>query len=216
MSLDLFGSVSHDDRAMVTAKMVRRRFDRGEVLFHQGDVGDSVHIIERGCVAVRISTPAGDEVTLAVLGVGDFFGEQALITDEARRTASVVALDAVETRMLHRRDFDDLCRTRPGVQGFLVRLLASQVRRLSDQMLEVLYTPVDDRVVRSLARLVDLFDVDGNGHVDVPIRQEDLASLAGTTRPTANRVLKQLEHDGVITLGRGRTTIVDPAALRAM
>lgn len=216
MTLDLFGSLSPDDRAMVTAKMVRRTFERSETLFLQGDPGDSVHIIERGCVAVRISTPAGDEVTLAVLGVGDFFGEQALITDEARRTASVVALDAVETRMLHRRDFDDLCRTRPGVQGFLVRLLASQVRRLSDQMLEVMYTPVDDRVVRSLARLAELFGTGADGPVDVPVRQEDLASLAGTTRPTANRVLKQLEHDGVITLGRGRTTIVDPAALRAM
>ncbi len=216
MTLDLFGSLSHDDRAMVTAKMVRRTFERSETLFHQGEPGDSVHIIERGCVAVRTSTPAGDEVTLAVLGVGDFFGEQALITDEARRTASVVALDAVETRMLHRRDFDDLCRTRPSVQGFLVRLLAGQVRRLSDQLLEALFVPVDDRVVRSLARLAELFGADGNGQIDVPIRQEDLASLAGTTRPTANRVLKRLEHDGVIVLRRGRTIIVDPVALRAM
>lgn len=216
MTLDLFGSVSPDDREMVTAKMVRRTFGRDEILFLQGDPGDSVHIIERGCVAVRIATPAGDEVTLAVLGVGDFFGEQALITDEARRTASVVALDAVETRMLHRRDFDELCRTRPGVQGFLVRLLASQVRRLSDQMLEVMYTPVDDRVVRSLARLAELFGTGTDGHVEIPVRQEDLASLAGTTRPTANRVLRQLEHDGVIRLGRGRITIVDPTALRTM
>lgn len=214
MAIDLFGSLSDDDRRIVTEKMVRRRFDRGEVLFHQGDIGDSVHIIERGCVAVRISTPAGDEVILAVLGVGDFFGEQALITDDARRTASIVALDAVETRSLHRRDFDELCRTRPGVQGFLVRLLASQVRRLSEQMLEVLFVPVEDRVVRSLARLAELFGTGDGGPIDVPVRQEDLASLAGTTRPTTNRVLKRLEQDGVITLQRGRTTVVDPAALR--
>lgn len=216
MNLDLFGSLSHDDQTMVMAKMVRRTYERSEILFLRGDVGDSVHIIDRGCVAVRISTPAGDEITLAVLGRGDCFGEQALITDEARRTASVVALGSVETRMLHRRDFDELCRMRPGVQGFLVRLLASQVRRLSDQMLEVLYTPVDDRVVRSLARLAELFGAGADGPIEVPVRQEDLASLAGTTRPTANRVLKRLERDGMVTLHRGRTTVVNPVALRTM
>ncbi len=215
MAIDLFGGLSDDDRRVVTAKMVRRSFRKNETLFLQGDEGDSVHIIQRGRVAVRTSTPNGDEVTLAVLGTGDFFGEQALLTEEARRTATVVALDAVETRMLHRRDFDELCRTRPSVQGFLVRLLASQVRRLSEQMLEVLYVPVDDRVVRSLVRLADLFD-SGSGRVEVVVRQEDLASLAGTTRPTANRVLRRLEHDGVITLHRGRITVVDDLALRAM
>jgi CRP-like cAMP-binding protein len=201
---------------MVIAKMIRRSYGRGENLFLQGDLGHSVHIIERGCVAIRTSTPAGDEVTLAVLGVGDFFGEQSLIADEARRTASAVALDPVETLTLHRRDFDDLCRTHPSVMGFLVRLLASQVRRLSDQMLDVLFVPVDDRVVRSLARLTDFFRPDRAGHIEVPIRQEDLASIAGTTRPTTNRVLRRLEHDGVVTLHRGRTTIVDPTALRSM
>lgn len=216
MAIDLFGGLSDDDRAVVTAKMVRRSFVKDEILFLQGDAGDSVHIIDRGRVAIRTSTPDGDELTLAVLGPGDFFGEQALITDDARRTASVVALDAVETRMLHRRDFDELCRSRPSVQGFLVRLLASQVRRLSEQMLEVLYVPVEVRVVRNLARLAELFGTDDGGRIEVPVRQEDLASLAGTTRPTANRVLKRLERDGVITLHRGRTTIVDPAALRAM
>lgn len=200
---------------MVRAKLIWRVFERGEFLFLQGDLGDSVHIVQRGCVAVRTSTPDGEEVTLAVLGVGDFFGEQALITDDSRRTASVVALGAVETRMLHRHDFDELCRTRPSVQNFLVRLLAGQVRRLSDQMLELRHLSVDDRLVRSLARLAGLFEPGDDGRIEVPIRQEDLASLAGTTRPSANRVLKRLEREGVVTLERGRTTIIDPAALRA-
>ncbi|MEP1123929.1 MAG: Crp/Fnr family transcriptional regulator [Ilumatobacter sp.] len=216
MAIDLFGGLSDDDRRLVTGQLVRRSFAMREALFLQGDVGDSLHIIERGRVAVRTATPDGDELTLAVLGAGDFFGEQALINDDARRTASVVALDAVETRMLHRRAFDELCRTRPSVQGLLVRLLASQVRRLSEQMLEVLYVPVEDRVVRSLIRLTDLFDRGDGGDVDVPVRQEDLASLAGTTRPTANRVLKRLEQEGLIVLGRGRTRVVDPVALRAL
>ncbi len=111
MAGDLLGGLSDEQQRQVESLMTRRRFTKGEVLFHEGDAGDSVHLVQRGRVAVQTSTPRGDIVTLTVLGPGSSFGEQALIDREARRTATVVALDACETRVLHRADFDDL-RTR--------------------------------------------------------------------------------------------------------
>jgi CRP/FNR family transcriptional regulator, cyclic AMP receptor protein len=193
--------------------MARRTFRRGETLFHEGDPGDSLHLIEKGRVAIRPSTPAGDVVTLAILGPGEFFGEQALLTTDAKRTASVVALEVVETRILHRRDLEDLRTTRPAIDRVLVDLLAGQVRRLSQRVLEALYYPADRRVVRRLADLSQLYD-EGKSPIVIGLRQDDLATIAGTTRPTTNRVIQQLVSAGVVQVRRGRIEVLDVPALR--
>jgi CRP-like cAMP-binding protein len=211
MPTDLFAGLNDDERRLVTAKLTRRAYRKGDTLFFEGDRGDCLHIIQKGRVAIRASTPNGDVVTLTIMGPGECFGEQALLSAESRRTASVVALEPVETRMLDGRDFDDLRRRNPAIERFLVDVLAAQVRRLSAQVLDALYIPAEKRLIRRLNDLVRLYAA-GPGDT-IPIRQEDLATMAGTTRPTANRVLKSLEDDGVIRLGRGRTVIVDPAGV---
>lgn len=192
--------------------MSRRSFDKGETLFHEGDPGDSLHLIEKGRVAIRPSTPRGDVVTLAILGPGESFGEQALLSPDSRRTASVVALEAVETRVLRRSDVEVLRANELSIDRVLVDILAGQVRRLSRQVLEALYCPADLRVVRRLDELARLYD-QGATPIVIGLRQDDLATMAGTTRPTANRVLQQLVQEGVVRLQRGRVEIHDPATL---
>ena len=208
----LLRGLPDQDRRAVLTRLNRRTYRKGVTIFHEGDPGDSLHLIEKGRVAVRASTRSGDEAILAVLGRADFFGEQALLSPTSSRTASVLALEPVETRVLLRTDFDALRREQPSVERLLVDVLAAQVRRLSSQLLEALYLPVEARVVRRLAGLADLYASDDTT-VDIPLRQEELASLAGSTRSTTNRVLQQLVDDGVVALGRGRIGILDPAGL---
>lgn len=212
-SKGLLDQLIADDRRVLLSKMTRRTFRKLDTLFHEGDPGDTLHTIVKGHVAIRCSTPAGDVATLTVLGTGASFGEQALLSTDSVRTASAVALDVVETRALHRNEFDALRRANPTVERFLTEALAAQVRRLSAQLVEALYVPADTRVVRRVVMLADLY-VDGQGPINVPLRQDDVASMAGTARPTANRVLKQLESDGLISLARGRLEVLDLVALR--
>lgn len=193
---------------------VRRRFRKGEVVFHEGDPGDSLHLLAKGRVAVRVSTPLGHGATIAVLGEGESFGEQALLVEDSRRTATIQALESVETLQLQRADFEDLRRRHPSIERLLVDLLGAQVRRLTQQLIEALYLPADRRVVRCLARFALLYD-EGACPIAVPLTQEELASAAGSTRPTANRALQPLVEQAVISLGRGRIEVHDPAALAA-
>ena len=90
MEFKLLESLEPALRTEVLATARRRRFDKGMVLFHEGDPGDSLHLLVKGRVAVRVGTPAGETATLTVHGVGAAFGEQALID---RRTTTVVALE---------------------------------------------------------------------------------------------------------------------------
>jgi CRP/FNR family cyclic AMP-dependent transcriptional regulator len=208
MDYELLRGLSDEDRRAVLATATRRRFRRGEVLFHEGDPGDTFHQIAKGHVAIRVSTPSGDVGTLAVLGLGEGFGEQCLLDPHARRTATAVAIEATETLVLTRDQFADLRARHHTVDDLLLVHLARQVRRLSEQMIEALYLSADKRVLRRLLDAHLLFDGDV-----VPLTQEDLATMAGTTRPTANRVLQRAADDGMVVLGRGKVEVLDRDAL---
>lgn len=212
MQRSLLEDIHGVDRRDLVAISRRRRFTRNEVLFHEGDPGASLHLVTRGYVAIRASTRLGDVVTLAVLGPGQVFGELALLNDDAIRTASAVALNAVETLSWQRDQVDDLRRRSPDVDRFIIEVLVDQVQRLSGLLVEALHDPVEKRVLRRLSALAELHDDDAVV-VEVPVTQEDVASLAGTTRPTANRVLKEAEANGLIELSRGRIRVVDREGL---
>lgn len=206
--------VPEEDRRRLLAATRRRRFARREVLFHDGDPGDTVHLLDRGRVAVRITTPAGDVATLRVRGPGEVIGELALLDEQFRRAATVVALERVETLALHRDQFLELRRRHPSVDAFLVNVLAEEVRRLSLLLVEALHVPVDTRVLRRLVALAEAYrDRDADGPTEVPLTQEDLASLAGTSRATVNRVVGEAERAGLVERRRGRIVVVQPEEL---
>lgn len=193
----------------------RRQFGAGEVVFHAGDPGDTVHLVRSGRFAVRISTEFGDVATLNVVGPGDAFGELALVTPEAPRSATVAALEAAETLSIHQLDFDRLRRVRPQTDALLVELLAARVRRLSGQLVEALHLPAETRIRRRLLEVAGIYGGGaeaGTGAV-IPLTQEELASLAGTSRATVNKVLREEQEHGTVALSRGRTTVTDAAAL---
>jgi CRP-like cAMP-binding protein len=191
----------------------RRRFDRHEVVFHEGDPGDAVHLIARGRFALRVTTPLGDRVTLRILGPGSLFGELAIL-DPAPRNATVIALERSETLSLHRDHFDELRRQHPEVDRVLLDSLVSEVRRLSTQLLEALYVPVPRRVELRLIDLVAQYGQDGEAPVDISLTQDDLAELCGTSRTTVNKVLRGLEADRLITVSRGHVLVPEPDRLR--
>lgn len=197
-------------RALATA--ARRRFARGEVIFHEGDPGESLHIIAKGHVAIKVTTRLGDVATLRVLGPTEVFGEQALLVADTRRAATAVALDVVETHSLHRDHFEELRRTHPEIDRFLVEALVMQVRRLSRHLQEALFVPSDKRVLRRLVDLCEFYRSE-NGSAVIPLSQVDLAAMAGASRSTANRVFKAAEADGLLVLARGRVEVPDPDAL---
>lgn len=182
----------------------RRTFSKGEVVFHRDDPAESLHLIVRGRFGARVLTPLGDTVLLDVLGPGQAFGELALLASDERRSATVSALEDGETRSVYRADFALLQRSHPGVKDVLLRLLAEQLRRASDRIVEAHYVDAETRVRRRLMELTRIYAAGV-----VPLTQEELAAMAGTSRATVNRVLREEEKRGAVMLQRGRTTVLD-------
>jgi CRP/FNR family cyclic AMP-dependent transcriptional regulator len=209
----LLAEVPAEDARRLLQIARRRRFARNEVVFHRDDPGDSLHLIEKGRFAIRIMTPLGDTAMLGVRGPGESFGEMALVSKRERRSATVAALEEAETFAVYWNEFERLRRQHPSVNQMLIAFLADEVRTMNERLLEALYVPVEPRVLRRLIDLARLYPPDGNGHVLLPLTQETLAELAGTSRATVNRVLNEEQERGTVELRRGKTLVIGVEAL---
>ncbi|HVW31967.1 MAG TPA: cyclic nucleotide-binding domain-containing protein, partial [Acidimicrobiia bacterium] len=123
MAFEILRSLSEEERRVVLASARRRRFARREILFHEGDPGDTVHLIDKGRVAVRITTPAGDAATIRVIGRGDVVGILAVLDEGGRRAATVMALEPTETLSLDRAQFVTLRAAHPAISQFVIDVL---------------------------------------------------------------------------------------------
>jgi len=190
----LFDRIPEDELRALRAAARRRRFGRDDTIFYEGDLGDSFHLIDRGHVAIRVTTPMGETVTLTVLGPADSFGEQALMADTPRRTASAVCLDATQTLSIVGAEFSELRERLPLIDRFLVDVLSAQVHKLSQLLVENLHLDAETRVLRRVHGLCVSY-ADSSGPPVVPITQEDIATMAGTTRPTVNKALRAAKNE---------------------
>jgi CRP/FNR family transcriptional regulator, cyclic AMP receptor protein len=189
----------------------RRTFGRGEIVFHEGDPADALHFIHRGRFAIRRRTTLGDDALLAIFGPGDAFGELALVS-AAPRSATAYALEASETLCVARSSFDELRARHAAVDRTLVALLANELTRMNELLTEAYYVSADKRVLRRVLELARAYAAD-EGETAIPLTQEQVAALAGTSRATVNAVLSAERGRGLVALRRGAIIVRDRDAL---
>lgn len=202
-----------DDAALrACAERLRvRRFRRAETVFHQGDPGDSLFIVESGAVKIVLPSPEGEEgAIIATLGRGDFFGELALL-DRAPHSATAVALDATQLLVLDRATFTELIDTQPGLRDALFAGLVAELRRLTGHVEELHFLDLPGRLASRLVRMAREADPDASGQVRLawPYTQSDLAAMIGGTRQTVNRLLNDLTTRGLLRIEKDVVVITD-------
>jgi CRP/FNR family cyclic AMP-dependent transcriptional regulator len=205
----LLEDVPAEDVRRVLEVARRRTFDRREIVFHQGDIADALHLVGSGHFAVQARTPSGDAALLAVRGPGEAVGELALVAADAIRSATVLALEPGETFAIYRDDFHRLRVEYPSINTVLVALLAEDVRGMNERLLAALFFDATTRVRHALLEFATVYEgQSGSGEVVIPLTQDDLATLAGVSRPTVNRVLRREEARGRLALRRGAIAIL--------
>jgi CRP/FNR family transcriptional regulator len=152
-------------------------------------------------------------VTLTLLGPGDCFGEVALLDEErGTRTASAFTLEPCTLRVLAARDFHELLRAQPSVERVLVDVLRTRVTQLSAHLVDTLTEDARTKVLRTLCRLADIFDVEHGQPIRITL--DRVKSMAGVTRKVTD-IVAELEAMGLVKRAPGHTIHVpDLAALR--
>jgi CRP/FNR family transcriptional regulator, cyclic AMP receptor protein len=185
-----------------------RSFAKGEIVFREGDLADGLHIITGGQFAVRCELRTGSPVILAILGRPDIFGEFGVFASDHRRTATVLAMTSARTVMLPESLVKEMFNTRPDFAAAVMQAVVHKGDESKRRLIELVGTPAKLRILRAL---LELSGMQSEG--PITITQSDLASLATTTRVTANQVLQQEQQRGTLLLSRGRVRILDVEAL---
>lgn len=190
--------------------LVRRRYPGGQAIFHMGDEGGSLHIIERGRVKVTIPSSTGEELILVMLGAGDFLGDLSLF-DGKPRSATVQTLEETETLCLHREDLLALMRSRFDVVEKILRVLARRIRDTDTLLAEAHFLDITSRLARKILDLEDSFGIREGGQVRIGVKvtQKDLASMIGATRESINKQLKALRDKGLVRISGGTIEILN-------
>jgi CRP/FNR family transcriptional regulator len=211
----LFSDLSEHDLAQVAGVAIPRSFPKGARVFHEGDRSDVCYIVRSGEVRVTREHSDGRVIALATAGPGELFGELAMLDGQAR-SASVETLDDTELLALPARDMRRLLTEHPEITVKLVVALARRVRETNERVARQSFQTVPSRVAGVLSRVVAQ-ESPGEVPEKVTIRmtQADLAQLAGTSRESVSRFLATLERAGVVRVGRGRVTVLEPRRLSA-
>jgi len=206
----LFAHVDAEGLRALASQMRRRRFRRGEVIFHQDDVGDSLQVVISGSVKIVLPSEEGEEAIIASLQPGEFFGELALL-DGAPRSTTATAIEPTETLSLPREQFLRLLADDPQIVQALLHVLASELRRLTGHVGELHFLDLAGRLAMRLVRLARDVDPTATGRVELnwPFTQSDLAAMIGGTRQSVNRVLSELVDAGHLTIERDALIIND-------
>src|SRR3954447_15121809 len=210
----VFATLGPRELARVAAVSVPRSFEAGQVIFREGGASDTCYIVRSGHARAIRAHGDGRTLTLAHFGPGDIFGELAMFDDE-RRSATIETLDRVEAVAVLGPDMRRLLREHPDISVKLVIALGRRLREANERIARQSFQTVQSRVAGVLAQLVLQAQAEGADDRDVlvTITQADIAQLAGSSRESASRFLAVLERAGVVSQGRGRLTVHEPAAL---
>jgi len=217
----LFRLLPDDDLETLASACRIRRFRRGEVIFHQGDPGDALHVMLAGRVKISSPSDSGVEAILTTLRPGEFFGALALIDGEPR-SATATAVEPSETMVLPRERFRQLVNERVEVRDIVFAELARELRRLTNHVEELHFLDIAGRLASLLVRMAEEQTASAEGgdpsptelRLDGPITQGELAAMVGSTRQSVNKLLGFFVDDGLIRIERDAIVIQDLAGLQ--
>jgi CRP/FNR family transcriptional regulator len=210
-----FEALGPQDLQQVAQVAVPRRFSAGQVIFREGDQSDTCYVVASGHARALREHGDGRTIALARFGPGDIFGELAMFDDESR-SATVEALDDLHALAILGNDMRRLMRAHPDIAVKLVIALGRRLRAANERLARQSFQTVQSRVASVLIGLIDQQRKEGGSDTDVLVTatQAELAQLAGSSRESASRFLAVLERAGIVTQGRGKLTVHDPAALQ--
>jgi CRP/FNR family cyclic AMP-dependent transcriptional regulator len=211
----LFLGIDPKGITYLAGQAFRRSFARGEVVFREGDAGDSLYVVVEGIVKVWVSSGDGSELLLATLRSPDAFGELSAVDGE-RRSASATALEPTILVSLDRASLLDAMHRHPEVADGMLRGLGALARRITEQASDLVFLDLAGRLAKTLVVLAERDGTPEGASVvlSLPLTQTELAEMVGGSRQSVNQTLKAFEARGYLSL-RGREVVIqDLDALR--
>jgi CRP-like cAMP-binding protein len=213
----LFGNLPAADLAALAEQARPRTLARGGFFFHQGDLATTLYLLAEGHVRLTQITPEGHQVVLRFITPGQVFGGIAALGDDAYPVGAE-AVDSCRALAWEGPTLAALLERSPRLALNFARHLAARVQELQDRLRELATERVEQRVARTLLRLVRQTGrrVEGGVLIDFALSRQDLAQMTGATLYTVSRILSRWEEEGIVAGGRTRILVRVPHQLVAL
>ena len=208
-SVVYFSALTADEIDKLARETLERSFDRGEVLFLEGEPCQGLYIVKTGRVRIFKSSPEGREQVLLTAGAGTPFNEVPVF-DGGANPASVSALEPTTVYIIPGKTMLSLLAGCPAA-GAIIKLFAGRLRHLTGVVEDLSFRSVVSRLARLL---LDLAVAQGGPSPPRRLTQEEMATMIGSVRDVVGRALRTLEKAGAIKLEGQRILILDPEKLK--
>jgi CRP/FNR family transcriptional regulator len=211
----LFAALSEDEMSALLRRVSSRKFERGEILFHEGDRCRGLFLVARGKIRIFKVSANGREQVLAIEGPGSSFAELPVF-DGGNYPASASAFEDSEVLFISRKDFQDFCRDHPEVGLKVIAVVGSRLRRLVGIIEDLSFSTIRQRLIAQLLRLAQASPHRSAEGVRIELTksQQDLAAELGTVRELISRNLGRLQAEGYLEVDGRNIVIKNLAGLK--
>jgi CRP/FNR family transcriptional regulator, cyclic AMP receptor protein len=172
--------------------------EKQQTIFSQGDAANAIFYIQKGKIKLTVNSKRGKEATIALLGVGDFVGEECIAAIQPQRMATAAALTACTVLRIERKEMVRVLHDQKEFSEVFVSYLLTRNIRFQEDLIDQLFNSSEKRLARALL-LLARFGKEGAPETVIPkISQETLAEMIGTTRSRVSFFMNRFRQLGFI------------------
>lgn len=210
----LFAGLSDDELEEIALLALERKYQKGRIIFVEGEPGDAIHFLKSGLIKVSKQDGEGREHTLHYVNPGDVFAEVVLF-DAGGYPATAEVVEDAEVGLIRNRDMDRVLIKNPGMTLEMLKIMARRLRNAQQQIMDLALKDTTRRLAGLLLKLAEEHGVkrDNGVLISLPLTNQELANLAGTSRETVNRILSEFRRRKAITVIKQEGIVVNKAKL---
>lgn len=186
-----------------------QKYNKRDVLYREGNKANSLYYIKSGAVKTFKTTEKGKEFVTGLCSAGHFVGQLSLLSDHGSYIESAAILEDAELYEIPKSDFINLIHSNKDIANKFVSLISNNLVDVQEQMVNVAYATVRQRVAKALLDIHNKHILCNNEHYGISIAREDFAGLIGTATETAIRMLTEFKDQGFISIGNARKIIIE-------
>jgi CRP/FNR family transcriptional regulator, cyclic AMP receptor protein len=211
-TLPLFADLGHEDMDTLAKLVSYKEVPKGAFIVSQNERGSAMFLLVSGRVKVSLASPDGKELALNYLDAPAHFGEMSLVDSEPR-SADVIAVTDVEVLAIEASDLSEAFRLQPRLALALIATLSRRLRHTISRLEDMAFHDATHRVMRVLLNVATASYEARGVPMIAGLTHYEIATLAGTSRETASRIISGLVREGVLAT-KGRRIMVDLVKLR--
>ncbi len=186
------------------------RFKKGDVVYVPDDLSDRIFFITEGQIKISVMNEEGKEITKAILGRGEVFGELAMLGEQKRHDYAT-ALEDTDTCVVTLEELRSLMRDRSEIKLFFMKIFGGRQLEMERRLESLIFRDSRSRIVEFLVNMARNKGqrVGYEWVIRKPVTHQEIANLTATSRQTVTTTLNDLRHKKLLTFNRSRLLIRD-------